>query len=201
MIIAFVHTKGGVAKTTSALMVGFVAAARGVTVSVYDADRQGSAAEWINDLDEGVEAPFVVHRARHRVIRELGYKNSGETAELVIIDTPPGDSAAIDAAIEVADMVIVPTGTTPLDIKRVWPTLEVTATRPTAVLLTATDPRTRLYREAREVFATQGTAVFETAIPQREGLRNLYGEVPDKEFFGYEELYDEIRAAAREIGV
>ena len=46
MRVSFVHTKGGVGKTTSAMMVATAAANTGRPVEVYDTDRQGSAMRW-----------------------------------------------------------------------------------------------------------------------------------------------------------
>lgn len=76
--------------------------------------------------------------------------------ELTIVDTPPGTAQVIQEAIDVADLVIVPTGVSPLDVRRVWPTLEITAHRPTAVLLTGVDLRTRLAEEVRALLEGEG---------------------------------------------
>ena len=60
---------------------------------------------------------------------------------MVLIDTPPGSASAIDAAIDAADLVIIPTGARAADIDRVWPTLDITQHRPTTILLTFMDLR------------------------------------------------------------
>ena len=61
MIVAFVHTKGGVGKTTSAVMVAAAAAATGTTVALYDADPQRSACRWAEIAEQcGDPLPFSV---------------------------------------------------------------------------------------------------------------------------------------------
>ena len=47
MRVSFVHTKGGVGKTTSAMLVAIAAAKAGRPVEVYDTDKQGSARRWL----------------------------------------------------------------------------------------------------------------------------------------------------------
>ena len=66
----------------------------------------------------------------------------------------------IEDAINTADLVVVSTGVSPLDVRRVWPRLHITAHRPTAVLLTAVDMRTRLAEEVRELFEGEGVPTF-----------------------------------------
>jgi chromosome partitioning protein len=83
----------------------------------------------------GTPLPFDVATAAS--LREL----SSEPGELVLVDTPPGTATAIDAAIDVADLVIIPTGPRAADIDRVWPTLDITQHRPTTILLTLVDMR------------------------------------------------------------
>lgn len=54
----------------------------------------------------------------------------------IVIDTPPGDVRIVRAAVEAADVVLIPTRPTLLDVDRVQATLAVTdeAGRPAAVL-------------------------------------------------------------------
>ena len=46
MIWSLVHTKGGVAKTTTAMFLATAATRRGIPTRVLDADPQGSATSW-----------------------------------------------------------------------------------------------------------------------------------------------------------
>lgn len=143
--------------------------------------------EWAADAADDAPLPFpVVPAARPLVV--------DRNRELVIVDTPPGTAQVIQEAIEVADLVVVPTGASPLDVRRVWPTLEITAHRPTAVLLTGVDMRTRLADEVRVLLEGEGVPVIGTPIVRREGIRRAYGAVPEH-LQGYDDVLNELMGA------
>lgn len=183
--ISLVHTKGGVAKTTSAVYLATAAQRRGRDVVLIDADPQGSALEWAA-VAEDDPLPFPVVPARRPL--DVGRQ------DLTIVDTPPGTAQVIQEAIELADLVVVPTGASPLDVRRVWPTLEITAHRPTAVLLTGVDLRTRLADEVKTLLEDEGVPVIETRIVRREGIRRAFGATPDH-LYGYDDVFDELMGA------
>lgn len=110
---------------------------------------------------------------------------------LQIIDTPPGEAASIQAAIDTADLIIVPTGAAPMDIDRVWPTLDAVEGHPVGVLLTGVLMHTRFYTESRDVFEDQGVPTFYNAVPQREQIKAAFGTTPTH-FHGYDDVYREI---------
>ena len=97
-----------------------------------------------------------------------------------------------------ADLVIVPTGASPLDVRRVWPTLEITAHRPTAVLLTGVDLRTRLADEVRALLETEGVPVISTPILRREDVRRAYGTTPGR-WHGYDDVLTELLEAMARV--
>lgn len=185
-ILSLVHTKGGVAKTTSAIYLATAAAQRGMDTVLIDADPQGSASEWAVDARPD-SLPFPVLAAS----RPLDVDRS---RELTIIDTPPGTAQVIQEAIDIADLVVVPTGASPLDVRRVWPTLEITAHRPTAVLLTGIDFRTRLAEEVRALLEAEGVPVVATPIARREAIRRSYGTAP-VHLHGYDDVLTELTEA------
>lgn len=191
-IFSLVHTKGGVAKTTSAIYLATAAAQRGVDATVIDADPQGSALEWATAATGADQLPFAVVAAG----RPLGAAAAGN--KLTIIDTPPGTAQVIQEAIDAADLVIVPTGVSPLDVRRVWPTLEITAHRPTAVLLTGVDLRTRLADEVRALLENEGVPVIGTPILRREDVRRAYGTTPAR-LYGYDDVLSELMEATTHV--
>ena len=79
-VISLVHTKGGVAKTTSAVYLATAAQQRGLDVVLVDADPQGSALEWAADARGDAPLPFPVVPAG----RPLAVDRD---RELVIVDT------------------------------------------------------------------------------------------------------------------
>lgn len=175
MRIAFVHTKGGVGKTTASIMLAAAAKKRGIPVVVYDADPQASASRWAEvALARDDPLTFDVTRADSQFLRNLPYDSTGWQ----IIDTPPGSAAEIQAAIDTADLVIVPTHPSPMDLDRVWPTLEAIEHRMVGVLLVGVQERRRLYRETRNLFEDQGVATFYNTIPEREDIKTAFGTNP-----------------------
>lgn len=184
--VSLVHTKGGVAKTTSAVYLATAAHRRGLDVALIDADPQGSALEWAAAASDD-PLPFPVTPARRPL-------DIGGDQELTVVDTPPGTAQVIQEAIDIADLVVVPTGASPLDIRRVWPTLEITAHRPTAVLLTGVDLRTRLADEVKALLENEGVPVVKTPIVRREGIRRAFGATPDH-LYGYDDVLNELMEA------
>lgn len=188
MRVAFVHTKGGVGKTTSAMLVASAACRAGKCVTVYDTDPQGSATRWKDIAQQRNDPlPFEVHYLTASELKAL--KRSDD--ELQIVDTPPGVADAIQAAIDTADLIVIPSGASPMDLDRVWPTLDTVSGHPAGVLLTGVLMHTRFYSEARQLLEDQGVATFYNAVPQREDIKAAFGSSPTR-FHGYDDVYQEI---------
>lgn len=189
--IANANTKGGVAKTTSTIMLGAAAVHRGHTVNFVDADHQGSASSWVNQVKtEQPDLPIELTVANMATLRGLG------DDKLNIIDTPPGNPALIDRAIAVADFVVIPTTPSLGDIERVWETLEIIPSgTPAAVLLTQVNSQAVLAKQIREYLESEGVMVFPESIPRRELFRKIYGQWPEndaRQMLGYEDVFDNI---------
>lgn len=177
MRIAFVHTKGGVGKTTASIMLAAAAYKRGIPIVVYDADPQASASRWAEVADvRNDPLDFEVKRVDAQFLRNLPSGTTGWE----IIDTPPGNASEIQAAVDTADLVIVPTHPAPMDLDRVWPTLEAIQHRMVGVLLIGVHERRRLYRETRNLFEDQGVATFYSTVPEREDIKVAFGTNPQQ---------------------
>ncbi|QDH47851.1 ParA-like partition protein [Mycobacterium phage Benvolio] len=168
-IISVVHTKGGVGKTTSSIYLASAATRRGIETTVVDWDEQYSASVWAEEAARrGIALPFEVKKSA------ADY----EDRELVIIDTPPGTSKRIDTAVELADLIVIPCGCSPIEVERVWPTLELTAGVPSVVLLTQVDLRAKLGTQVRDLLARESVPTLNTVIPQRQSIRKAFGTMP-----------------------
>lgn len=192
MIISTVNTKGGTAKTTSAIYLAMAYHRRGKRATVLDLDKQGSATDWADRATSAADPlPFQVHVVNMKRLQ----KYADDPDQVVIIDTPPGDGQVIDAALAVSDFVILPTQATGLDTARVWETLPSIQNRlPYGVLITSARLGTTLLTEAMAAFDDNGAARFDTVIPLRERIRGTFGTTP-KHDEGYSDIIDEIQEA------
>lgn len=184
--IAVVNTKGGVGKTTTAIYLAAVASDRGLSVELLDADPQGSATSWAEIAAEGESPlPFSVTPANKITF------SRPSVDDLTVIDTPPGAADIIQAAIDAADVVVVPTAPSGLDLQRVWPTLEAAAHKPAGVLLTSVELGTKLLSLTKEALESEGVFVFENVIGKRQAIRQSFGTCPAN-YYGYRDLLEEI---------
>jgi chromosome partitioning protein len=98
MKIALVAKKGGVGKTTLCLLLHEAIRQTGQTVAVRDYDAQGSASKALARFGGTREKP-------------------GDEYNVLLIDTPPSLTlAATAAAVSDADVVLIPTSPSPVDV-------------------------------------------------------------------------------------
>lgn len=187
--------KGGVGKTTTAMMLGFVMAQRGPTLVVDVDQAQQSALTWRSIADtDGYTWPLgfeVVPWARS-VDRVLG------DYEHVVFDVGPRRADLFREAIHRSDTVVVPAGPRPADLAEIAVAVESIAAvadagHPTAwgVLLTMVRLGTASATEAPRLLEATDTPVLDVRIPLRESIALAYGTVPDR-FGAYSDLYDEL---------
>ncbi|MGP5250817.1 AAA family ATPase [Corynebacterium variabile] len=196
-IVAFIHSKGGVGKSTLTLFTALALVERGLTVQVLDADPQASLAHWSHAADRAGE-PLAVHigsTPSPRFLHEAVTAAREAEADVVLIDTPPGTPDVLDAAVTVIDLALVPTAASPMDIDRVWPTLDLLAGIPTAVVLNALDAREAAATVAKSTLESAGVTVADTTIPMRASVRRAFGTNPTPVPAVYRELADEIQEA------
>ncbi|RNE48055.1 ParA family protein [Corynebacterium alimapuense] len=188
-VLTIAHTKGGVGKTTSAVLLCAAAWKRGIDVVLIDADAQGTATAWsraADDVGDGFPWLMVTAATPAALLRALN-----EHSGLVIVDTPPGGYEVIEAAINAGDLIMIPSSASPLDVNRVWPTVEATTHRPAVVCLTQVDSRTTLPKLARSTLEKEGIVVADSEVPAREALRHMYATTPQR-LYGYDELLTEL---------
>lgn len=195
MIISVVNTKGGVAKTTTAILLGLALSEHG-SVQVLDADPQASASTWATDAKaSGTPLGYPVVAANIATIRAA--RTYAE--DFILIDTPPGDSPTINAAISAADLVLIPTGTSALDMARMWETHDSVHAVAKMILITQAEKRTRLLRQACEAIDSEEDVVrADTIIPKTQAFRRAMGTKVDTKALGeYQALAHELIEATR----
>ena len=184
MNIVVSNVKGGVGKTTTAVYLAAVAGRRGRgPVVLVDADPQGSTAEWYDaEPLEGVEL------MEGPSVRTVG-KAMNQQDGIVVVDTPPGEGAVVQAALSRADAVVIPTRAGGVEPNRVMATLAMTPRNvPAGVVICSARLGTRDLEATIEWWAELDVPVW-GIIPERvsiasgpsarlslEGL-DLYGDV------------------------
>jgi len=193
VIWSLVHTKGGVGKTTTAMFLAAAAVRRGIPVRVVDADPQGSASSWADRAAYlGTPLPFEVSAGTAAEVWVL----SSEPGELVLVDSPPGTAAAIDAAVDAADLVVIPTGPRAADIDRVWPTLDITQHRPVTILLTLMDLRKVQAVRMPRALAEADAPVLRSIVRSLTEIERAFGRGMPRHLGDYGDVFDELMVAA-----
>lgn len=177
-VIAIAMQKGGVGKSTLTRSLAVAASNAGLNVLALDMDTQQSTTQWADRRE--AELPLV------RFVTEIDLpkvlKQASEAGcDLAIIDTPPARSTEAPAAVEYADLVLVPCSPDIEAYEQLPRTerLARTTGKRAAAVLTLAQPNSRAEEEiAREIFGKLGLDVVPAVIHRfkvhrdasREGL-------------------------------
>jgi chromosome partitioning protein len=199
-VISIIQTKGGTGKTTTAMMLGFALTSLGESVLVLDSDKQRSSFDWWKDV--GGKAEFTVKSVpTDRELEKEIERATNNEYSYVLVDTPPGSNSIVKTASQGADLVLVPTGVSPLDMKRTQATLDsfMGTDIPVAVVLVDVDKREKLLDLAQSTLtAHTRAALADTIIPTRSATRRAGSTIPPittKPYREWIELAQELKAA------
>lgn len=114
IVIAVAQSKGGVGKTTLAVNVAGEITRYDRSVTLVDADPQGGACRWAEPrrLDFPVNRELLSPRNPLLWVRNVLKSGS----DFVIVDLPAGFGPAFEAAVMIADLLVVPSGPSSLDL-------------------------------------------------------------------------------------
>lgn len=114
-VIVFANSKGGVGKSTSAVVLAQVLARRGASVSLIDADPNQPLSAWIaRDPDRLPGRLRLVSQVTENSITDA-IDNAAEESAFVIVDLEGSANLAVSYAIGRADLVLVPMQGSQLD--------------------------------------------------------------------------------------
>jgi chromosome partitioning protein len=155
-IIAIAMQKGGVGKSTLTRSLAVAATEAGLNVLALDMDAQQSITQWAERRNKPLPAVrFSTEIELPKLLRQA--ENAG--CDLIIIDTPPARSSEAPAAVEAADLVLVPC-TPDIEAFEQLPRtarLARTTGKPAAAVLTMVQPNSQNEEKvAQEVFAAIG---------------------------------------------
>ena len=171
-IVAIVNQKGGSGKTTLAINLSWALAAT-ERVLLLDADPQGSAQDWAHDSDNSPEGLTVMGAGKGGLLAQV--RSLVPSYDWIIIDGPPGISRVSAEAVRAADVVLIPTKPSPLDVWAATDIVDAVRARQksskgvprAAFVISMVDRRTRLGKEIDAALADMGIPVFQARTTYR----------------------------------
>ena len=171
-VICVAQQKGGAGKTTLVVQLATAFAEAGRRVAMVDTDPQASLAGWAARRERAAG------RVAELPLSAVGGWRLGvelervrRAADLVLVDTPPHAEAEARTAVREADLVLVPSQLSPLDLASRG-TLELAAREGRAVrlLLNRVPARGRSIAEAEAAMAEAGMAALESRLGNRQAF-------------------------------
>lgn len=178
MIYVVEAVKGGVGKSTSAMYLAEALSRRGRRVLVIDADPQGTLLEWEAAAAEaGIPLSVRVEGLPSAVLLRRRLASVAEGFDVLVVDCPNREVGVIEAALEQADLAIVPAppGVEELRRARAGLALARAAGIPARILVTLVDSRTALAREVVEVIDEGGLPRFCSVVRRRAEIAATVG--------------------------
>ena len=173
-VLAVVNKKGGAGKTTTAI--GLVAGcrARGLRAGLVDTDPNASASRWLASVPEIDTVPCA--------ITDLAALIDGvqDLYDVLVIDSPPNDVAAVQAVAAVAHLVIIPLAPSPIEVDQLPDTVDLIEAVGTPWLVVPVRVRlsTAAGKTIRELCSDAGVPVTRSVVPLTEAISRAFGSVP-----------------------
>jgi chromosome partitioning protein len=163
-IVAVAINKGGTGKTRISCLIGGAAAAAGLNVLLLDMDTQQNATQW--GRRRKLPLPLVRFTTENDLAGELA-RAAAAGCDLVVIDTPPARSTEAPAAVEAADLVLVPFTADIESYEQLPRTARLARTtgKPAVAILNLATPNSRSEEEAaRGVLDALGLPMVPTVL-------------------------------------
>jgi len=172
-ILGILAQKGGVGKTTLVLHWAVEAAARGEAVAVIDLDPQGSASWWKTQRKK--ETPHVF-RATPANLEAVLKECSSAGYTVAFIDTAARLEAPSELAARLVDLVVIPSGPTPLDIVSVGTTINIARSKGSKTVIVVNHGRagSRINADSAELLGKYGPSVCPTVVMKRAALADAF---------------------------
>lgn len=168
LVVSVIARKGGTGKSTAVRCLAVEALKAGKRVVVIDTDPQPTCFRWGERRRQtGIRVPLVVLPASGSISVQVdSYRAQG--VDVVLIDTPPTATPAVNAALDASTAAVVITRPNPEDLESVQESLRIAGAqqRPTAVVLWQAPPdkRVRAVAMAREALESMKASVCPTAV-------------------------------------
>ena len=171
-VVAIISQKGGAGKTTLALHLAAAAQDAGAVSLIIDTDPQATASQWAAWRRDA--PPEVIDSPPPRLAAKIKQAQA-QGAQFVVIDTPPHADSAARAAVEAADLILIPCRPSAFDLAAIQTTAKLVELlrKPAFVVFTAGSPNApRIYQEAGELVEGFGTPACPVVLPDRAAYRH-----------------------------
>ncbi|KVW77417.1 ParA family protein [Burkholderia ubonensis] len=180
-VVVVVSPKGGVGKTTSALVLADQLA-RSTDVAVIDADPNKPIAMWAAGGAKPDRMTIISDADEENIIDKI--EEAAAQAPFVIVDLEGTAAKIVILAVSQADLIIIPMQGSQLDASQASRALKVVEQQekmsrrkvPYGVLLTRTSPiiRTRTMKHISSTFKEAGISLFDTELNEREAFKAMF---------------------------
>ncbi len=181
-VITMASPKGGVGKSTAAVILATQLAESGASVTIIDADPNKPVSRWARRLGKPHNLTLIDNVTEQTIIRTID--ESARKTAFVIVDLEGTASMMVVYAISRADLVIIPTTASLLDAVEAVAAVQLVQRQeeafririPSAVLFTKASAviRTRTLASIEEELAQNDVPVFSTRLLEREAFRSLF---------------------------
>lgn len=166
-VIAVAMNKGGVGKSTLTRCIAAAASGDGLNVLALDMDAQQTTTQWgRRRAARERPMPLVRFTTENDLADELA-RAGAAGCDLAVIDTPPARSSEAPAAVECADLVVIPCTADIEAFEQIARTARLARTtgKPAVAVLNLATPNSRSEADAaREVFDAIGLAMAPAII-------------------------------------
>src|SRR6202451_4528184 len=180
--IVFASPKGGVGKSTAAVLLATELAGFGAGVSMIDADPNKPLSQWAKRPGRPATLEVIAEVTEDNIIDVI--EAAAQKTPFVIVDLEGTASMMVAYAISRADLVIIPTQGSQLDAKEAGKAIKLikqqekafNKTIPYSILFTRTSSaiRPRTLQHIQVEFQKHGVRAFQVQINEREAYRALF---------------------------
>jgi chromosome partitioning protein len=180
--IIFASPKGGVGKSTAAVLLATELAGFGAAVAMIDADPNKPLSHWARRAGRPENLTVVADVAEDSIIDVI--ESAAVKAPFVIVDLEGTASMMVGYAMSRADLVVIPVQGSHLDAAEAARAIKLVRAQervfrrkiPYCILFTRTNPaiRTRMFQSIEDEFANNQIPMFKTHLNEREAFRALF---------------------------